>query len=314
MEDPLWQKRLLTYGIRTKRLISIRDWSESCVIRVEGTKHGKPVVNYLKHSHRNQDSESVIYRFAAHHSDFPAPIVDVMMIDGEEWLFLDNAEGTLLANIAGEDTPAAYVTAARRMARFHMLATEDGWITQMSGLVALKERIETLPASVLKNLHWMVAKGKYIGVNPSLLSLVEIAYEQSWPGFAEEYQSYPDSLIHGDCHFGNLFLTSEGGICLIDWGSASVAPGLMDIAALVDVTQRMGEQNINEPDVLAAYFTGLAQPEREAYGNPERAWIVCRSVRAFLELEWFAATGDDYGQRAQRELTLLYGFLNSQPD
>ena len=108
----------------------------------------------------------------------------------------------------------------------------------------------------------------------------------------------------------NLFLTSEGGICLIDWASACIAPGLMDLAALVDVTLRMDEQDIHEPDVLAAYFDELSQSEREAYGNRDRAWDVCRSVRAFLELEWFATTGDDYGQRIQKELILLCAFLH----
>ena len=84
----------------------------------------------------------------------------------------------------------------------------------------------------------------------------------------------------------------------------------MDIAALVDVTLRMDDQSFNESDVLSSYLTHLSRSDREAYGNPERAWIVCRSIRAFLELEWFAASGDDYGQRAQRELTLLHGFLH----
>jgi len=310
MEDLLWQKRLRPHGIRVKRLSPVRDWSESLVIRVEGTRHGKPVVHYLKRSRRGRESESAIYRFAAHHAGFPASKAAFVMVDGEEWLLLDRAEGTLLADIARADAPDAYVSAARRMARFHMQATAVGWTAQMSGLGALKGRIEALPPTVLEDLRRMVAEGEYSGVNLSLLSLVETASEQWWPGFMKTYRSYPDSLIHGDCHFGNLFLTPEGGICLIDWASASVAPGLMDLATLMDVTQRMRVHIVPEPDVLAAYFGELSQSEREAYGNPERAWAVCRSVRAFLELEWFATTGEDYGQRVQRELTLLHALLH----
>ena len=310
MEDLLWQKRLRPHGIRVKRLIPLRDWSESCVVRVEGTLRGKPVVHYLKWSRRCGESESAIYKFAAQHDGFPASKAVFLMVDGEEWLLLDRAEGALLADIARADAPDAYVTAARRMARFHMQATAAGWTAQLSGLGALKGRIESLPPAVLEDLRRMVVEGKYSGVNPSLLLQVETASAQLWPGFIKAYRSYPDSLIHGDCHYGNLFLTPEGGICLIDWASASVAPGLMDLAALVDVSERMRVHIAPEPDVLAAYFGELSPSEREAYGKPERAWAVCRSVRAFLELEWFATTGEDYGQRVQRELTLLHAFLH----
>jgi aminoglycoside phosphotransferase (APT) family kinase protein len=305
MEDLLWQKHLRPYGIRVKRLAPLRDWSESRVIRVEGTRRGKPVVHYLKGSRRGGESESAIYRFAAHHAGFPASNAVFVMVDGEEWLLLDRVEGTLLADIARADAPDAYVSAARRLARFHMQATADGWTAQLSGLGALKGRIEALPSSVLEDLRRMVAEGEYSGVDLSLLSLVETASEQWWPGFVKAYRSYPDSLIHGDCHSGNLFLTPEGGICLIDWASASVAPGLMDLAALVDVSQRMRDPMAPETDVLAAYFGELSQLEREAYGEPDRAWAICRSVRAFLELAWFATTGEDYGPRVQRELILL---------
>ena len=310
MEDLNWHKHLLKFSIQVKQLTPIRDWSESRVIRVEGTRCGKPVVNYLKCSPRDRDTESVVYRFADHHASFPAPGAAAMMVEGKEWLLLDRAEGTLLADIARADAQDAYITAARRMARFHMQSTEDGWTTKIPDLETLKERIEVLPTSVLNDLRQMVAKGKYSGINPSFISLVETASAQWWSELIEEFRSYPDSLIHGDCHYGNLFLTPEDGICLIDWGSASIAPGLMDLAALVDVTLRMGEHDIHESDVLTAYFSELSQSEREAYGNPERAWGVCRSIRAFLELEWFATTGEDYGQRIQRELTLLCTFLH----
>ena len=310
MENLLWQKRLWPHGIRVKRLTPLRDWSESRVIRVEGIRRGKPVVHFLKLSRQGGESEAAIYRFAAHHAGFPAAKAAFVMVDGEEWLLIDHAEGILLADIARADAPDAYVSATRRIARFHMQATAAGWTAQLSGLEVLKERIEALPFSVLEDLRRMVAEGKCSGVNPSLLLQIETASAQLWSGFVKVYRSFPDSLIHGDCAFGNLFLTPEGGICLIDWASASVAPGLMDLGALVDVSQRMGVHMAPEPDMLAAYFGELTPSERKAYGKPERAWAVCRCVRTFLELEWFDTTWEDYGQRVQRELTILHAFLH----
>ena len=178
----------------------------------------------------------------------------------------------------------------------------------MSSLGVLKDRIETLPTLVLRDVQLKSDQGEYSRVDPSLLSHVDIAFSQDWPGISAEYGRYPDSLIHGDCHYGNIFLTPEGGICLIDWGSACIAPGLMDLTALVDVSQRMGKHQIHETELLGAYFCELPQPDKQAYGSPDRAWTVCRTVRSLLELEWFATTGEDYGQRVQRELTLLHRF------
>jgi aminoglycoside phosphotransferase (APT) family kinase protein len=313
MEDRGWRKYLRKYGIQVQQLTPVRDWSESRVIRVECTLRGKPAVKYLKLCLSDRDTESAVYRFAGHLPSFPAPGATALMVEGEEWLLLDQAEGKLLADIAdiaGADALNTYITAARRIARFHRQAVEEGWTSGISDIEILKERVEALPDSVLNDLRESVAKGRYSGVDPSLISLIETASARWWPELAEEFKSYHDSLIHGDCHYGNLFLTPEDGICLIDWGSASVAPGLMDLAALVDVTQRMGEHDIHESDLLDAYLDELSKPEREAYGNPERAWDVCRTVRAFMELEWFASTGDDYGQRVQRELTLLCSFLH----
>jgi hypothetical protein len=313
MEDRLWQKRLLPHGIHVEQITLLRDWSESRVIRVKGTCRGKPVIRYLKRSHRGHQTESSIYRFAAHHAGFPASGAVFVMLDGVEWLLLDCAEGTLLADISREDASGAYACAARGIARFHTEAAAAGWPLQLPGLTVMKEHVKALPFSVLDNLRRLVAEGEYSGVDLSLLSQVEMAANQLWPGFMKAYRNYPDSVIHGDCHLGNLFLAPEGGICLIDWASAFVAPGLMDLAALLDVTRRMCEHVVPEPEILAAYFSELSQSERAAYGRPERAWAVCRSVRAFLELEWFAGTGDDYGQRAQRELTLLLAYLHLLP-
>lgn len=73
----------------------------------------------------------------------------------------------------------------------------------------------------------------------ALLVQVEAMTSRLWPRVLTAFNAYPDSLIHGDRHFGNLFIMSMGEICLIDWAPAARAPGLMDLAALVDVTQRM---------------------------------------------------------------------------
>ncbi len=47
-----WQVRLQSHGIRPLKLTAVRDWSESRVLRVEGTRGGEPIVCYLKWARR----------------------------------------------------------------------------------------------------------------------------------------------------------------------------------------------------------------------------------------------------------------------
>ena len=304
-----WQKQLQSHGIEIKRLIPLREWSESRVIRVEGIRCGQPVIYFLKRSNRNIEIESTIYRFATHHAEFPAPKANVMTVDGEVWLLLNQAPGNRLADIREPDTYDAYISAARSLAKFHMQAAASGWPDRLSVLKPLKDRLKTLPAIVLKELRQKLVNGEYTGIDVSLINLVEAATETQWYRITKEFGRYPDSLIHGDCHYGNLFLAQTGEMYLIDWSSASIAPGLMDLTALADVSQRMNAPTPPEPELLNAYLGEHAKSEREKYGNPLRAWMICHSVRNFLELEWFNSTSENYGERIQRELINLKRFL-----
>lgn len=309
MDDLRWEKILKPLGIKVKSLTGLTDWSESQVVRVDGSTDGIPSVYYLKHCRQGADAEAAVYRFSALHEGFPAPSASFLEIRGEEWLLLRDADGVLLADFVEADAPAAYLAGARRLARFHMKAASSGWIEGFPDLKVISERLETLPGLVLGQTKLLAEQGVYSFDDYTLLRQVTALSELGWPSFFGDFLGYPASVIHGDCHYGNLFLTSRGGISLIDWGSAAVAPGLLDIAALADVSLRMKAPSAPENELLSAYLGELPQQERKAYGDPQRAWTVCRAVRAFLELEWFASTGDDYGSRARRELILLNSFL-----
>ncbi len=46
--------------------------------------------------------------------------------------------------------------------------------------------------------------------------------------------SFPLTLVHGDVHPGNILKSSEGFV-LIDWGTARIAPAMLDIANMVEM-------------------------------------------------------------------------------
>ena len=294
-------------GIRVAVTEIIRHWHESFVIRIEGFQYGKPVVKYLKRFSDLSDTEPSIYRFAEGTSEFPAPGSTAFVIDEEVWLLLDRASGTLLADVCSEGVFRAYLNAAKGLAEFHGRAALFRWPNEFQNLLVTPESVESLAEVVLRKLEGKTGTGEFSRVDRSLLLDAERTVEKSWPGIARAFTGFPFTLVHGDCHYGNLFLLPGGGVSLIDWASAAVAPGLVDLVALVDVSLRMGVKPPPWADMLRAYLEGLPENQREAFGEPERAWRVCRCYRAFSELQWFISSGQDYGERARREL----GVLNS---
>ncbi|MHB0887047.1 MAG: phosphotransferase [Bacillota bacterium] len=226
----------------------------------------------------------------------------------DEWLVLEKAEGERLADLRG---PGHYLTAARALASFHTRAA--GWLADSAPPSrALQNAVEdltvTLPglaSSALTATRRRTADGTSAGADLSLLGQVEELTHHRLPDLIPDVQRFPIALIHGDCHSGNLFLTGDGRLSLIDWSSAGLGPGLLDLAALLDVAERTGDPSDPPGEVRRAYFEALPPIWRAAYGDPERAWDLMGVVRALLELRWFAATGEDFAERVHRELRIV---------
>lgn len=269
-----------------------------------------PVVKYLKRFSDLRDTEPSIYRFAEGTPEFPAPGSAELLIDEEVWLVLDRASGTLLADVCGEGLSRAYLDAARGLAEYHSRAALLRWTDEFKDLLVTPESVESLPESVLGDLFRKVDTGEFSGVDRSLLRDAARAVEKSWPEIAGVFNGSPFTLVHGDCHYGNLFLPPGGGVCLIDWASAAVAPGLVDLVALVDVSLRMGVRPPPWTDMLFAYLEGFPGDPMIACSLPEKTWKVFRCYRAFSELEWFISSGEDYGARARRELGILHSLMD----
>lgn len=49
------------------------------------------------------------------------------------------------------------------------------------------------------------------------------------------FQRLPKTLTHGDVHPGNIIRTSAGDHVLFDWGNARIAPGMLDLANMVQM-------------------------------------------------------------------------------
>ncbi len=212
---------------------------------------------------------------------------------------LEPAPGQMLFRVREKEL---YLRAVRELARFHRRGAEERWPDQLRQLGAVQDQVERLPDEALLATRRRVEAGRYTVVDVPLLNRVEERLARVWPVVAAAVRAYPATLIHGDCHDGNLFVTDDGQITLIDWSPAATGPGLLDLAALVDVAERMGDALCRADEVAAVYFEAVGP----GYGgNPALGWGHVRMVRALLELRWFAATGVE----ANRELRLLERYL-----
>lgn len=329
-----WQRLLDTAApdreIRVNSVEVVRMWSESTVFRLSvRTARGQTQL-YAKRLTAPESIEARVYELASTEPGFPAPhgfVVRAAQIDapaglsvslgepappeesGEAfrdgrlrgaWVVTETAWGVRLADAAMEAWPRSAVL----LAGFHERAAGLGWTGMVTGLPDLTA-LPGLAHDVMDTTRRKSAQGAYSGVDGALLDVVAGDLLSGWPPMARLISQLPCTLVHGDVHSGNIFLSSDG-MQLIDWDTVAMAPGLLDLVGLVDVAHRMHETACDEAALRGAYWKTLSDGTRAAYGSSEESWAVLRVLRALLELKWFAHTGEDYGERAQRELRIIH--------
>lgn len=109
----------------------------------------------------------------------------------------------------------------------------------------------------------------------------------------------PQTLIHGDCHIGNVFLDG-GRVGFLDWGLCRVSTPLRDVSYFLTMSVDPEERRRSERDLLRLYLGAL-----RAGGGPDitfdEAWDVHRIqagytvVATFLAFMPSYASGDGQG-------------------
>ena len=93
------------------------------------------------------------------------------------------------------------------------------------------------------------------------------------------------TLIHGDCHLGNLF-RERGRPGFLDWACLAHAPGLRDVAYFLCNSLPTELRRKEERDLLQRYRAGLAEAGA-ALPSFDETW---RDYRRFALVSWVAAT------------------------
>ena len=109
-----------------------------------------------------------------------------------------------------------------------------------------------------------------------------VAHMEAWNDWMDEG---PHTLIHGDCHLGNLFRdgTRPG---FLDWACLAHAPGMRDVAYFLCNSLPTELRRKEERDLLERYRAGLAAVGAEVPPFEE----IWRDYRRLALTSWVAAT------------------------
>jgi aminoglycoside phosphotransferase (APT) family kinase protein len=126
---------------------------------------------------------------------------------------------------------------------------------------------------------------KYRDGSPPEFAAIGAIYIAHMEAFNEWLDEGPHTLIHGDCHLGNLFRDgARPGF--LDWACVAHAPGMRDVAYFLCNSLPIELRQKEERDLLVRYRAGLAAAGAEVPSFDE-TW---RDYRRFALYSWVAAT------------------------
>ncbi len=115
------------------------------------------------------------------------------------------------------------------------------------------------------------------------LPLAELYIERS-RDVMQLYRDGPRTLVHGDPHFGNLFVDGER-TGFLDWAVIARAPGLRDVAYVLCNSVPIDIRRAQEQDLVARYCERLGEHGIDL--DFDTAWEL---YRVFAVYSWVSAT------------------------
>jgi aminoglycoside phosphotransferase (APT) family kinase protein len=186
---------------------------------------------------------------------------------GQCWLFLEYLDGSL--RVGKLNDPAAMAQTARWIAQFHV----------NSQRLLSNERLRFLKRYDKQYyLGWISRTIDFAGPNHRKSSWLHHLYERAEDFLSPLLESVP-AIIHGEYYQHNI-LFHRGRVCPIDWESAAVGEGLIDLVFLTDGW----ESKI--VDVCTATYVRTRWPK----GAPAKFQKVLQAARLYMTARWL---GDD---------------------
>ncbi|WLP88537.1 phosphotransferase [Gordonia sp. NB41Y] len=118
------------------------------------------------------------------------------------------------------------------------------------------------------------------------LSIDELV-DDIWKPFIETVATSTPTLLHGDPHIGNTYVTANGELGLLDWQMARRGNWSLDVGYFVQGALTTADRRAHERDLLAEYRDALDLPDAEKPA-PEEIWLRYRASVAHGLATWLA--------------------------
>lgn len=211
----------------------------------------------------------------------PAPLWSGWSEDASQYVMLmeDLAENGCSFPNAREPNLAKYAhTLMRSLARLHAHFWDS---SRFSGDLSWVE-----PAMRHEWGQILVKSGleQFGGEMPDEFNRLGRFYLDHTEAFSDFLDRGPHTLIHGDCHLGNLFVDGEQ-IGFLDWACFSHAPGMRDVAYFISNSLPTELRRAEQESLLRVYSQELT-----AAGGPNVAWDeIWQQYRRFVAYSWVSA-------------------------
>jgi aminoglycoside phosphotransferase (APT) family kinase protein len=210
-----------------------------------------------------------------------------------------------------------------------VVATVDSLVDELAALHAVHWEDPALTGE----LAWITAGGRQMfeGGGPYIARAVDhfaldmppaftrlgALYVEQTAGVAELFRSGPQTLVHGDAHFGNLFVDGDRA-GFFDWAMVMRRTGMWDVAYVLCNSVPVDVRRAHEQAWLDRYRGGLA---RAGVGiDSSTLWEQYRllAVYSWASVTSTAGVGDrwqpvEVGQRAMARATTAIEDLESIP-
>jgi hypothetical protein len=240
------------------------------------------------------DGETQFFMNLRPHVDMEAPMGYWGGVDDASWRSI-----VVMEDIA-ETRGAQFITATTPVTR-EQVADLVGNLALLHGAFWEHDAIRTLktPRDHVRNvgaLINMAARAK-VGMERSKSVIPAALYGQAdrlWQGTQRSLEmattSLPATLLHGDCHIGQTYITRDGKMGIADWQVVQQGGWAYDFAYLVGSACDPEDRRDWEEELLRAYLEQLSDAGGQAPAFDE-AWLAYRQQLFYPYSAWAFTIG-----------------------
>jgi hypothetical protein len=151
---------------------------------------------------------------------------------------------------------------------------------------------------------------------PEVMSLsIDQLVESIWKPYIRTLTTSPQTLLHGDPHIGNTYVTPSDDVGFLDWQMARRGNWSLDLGYFLQGALTTEDRRTHERELLEQYHDALALPSDEM-PSVDEVWMRYRASVAHGLALWLctASAGGGRWQRVEVAVALAQRYANAYGD